>query len=179
MKAKPVKEKQPKRRKSCEEKTGYGLSGFGLLIAFLTIYFQFCTTIQTTIRLTILSIGIALIGVGFTLVAKGIAEVSWKIAFDSDERMRAMANLEFYEKMAMIQVYITCMCQKGTDEYNKAYADRIFYDLKGAKQLEEWVKDPEIAKMLDDGIKTLIAKALAGQEHEHLIKRLQEAREDC
>jgi hypothetical protein len=88
------------RRKTNEEKTGYGLSSFGLLVAFLTTYFQFCTTLDTTIRLTILSIGIGLIGVGFTLVAKGITETSWNISSDSDKRMAAMANLEFHEKIA-------------------------------------------------------------------------------
>jgi hypothetical protein len=128
--------------------------------------------VHLDLRAYLFSVGIAAFGVGTGFVGLGVAR-------KSDKRMAAMANLEFREKMAMIQQYIMDMSESGTDEWNKAYADRIFYDLKGAKQLEEWVKDPEIRKTLNDGIQTLIDKVLAGQKHEHLIKRLQQAKEDC
>jgi c-di-AMP phosphodiesterase-like protein len=122
---------------------------------------------------------ISFVGIMFALFSVGLALIAISLSLHSDERMTAMANLEFYEKMAMVQQYIMDMSKNEPDEWNKAYADKIFYDLKGAKQLEKWVKDPNIAKMFNDEIQILIDKALAGQKHEHLIKRLQEAKEDC
>jgi len=123
-------------------------------------------------RIYLSSAGLAIFGIGTGFIGLGVAHKSSKI-------MAAMANLEFYEKMAVIKAYIMPMCKEGTEEQDKAYADKIFYDVKGAKQLEGWVKDPKIAKMFNDEIQTLIDKALAGQKHEHLIKRLQEAKKDC
>lgn len=171
-----LNDERPKRRKTNEEKTGYGLSSFGLLVAFLTIYFQFCTTLDTTIRLTILSIGIGLIGVGFTLVAKGIAETSWKISSDSDKRMAAMANLEFHEKIAVVEAYISDI-YIGRSEAGKAleaHAARIYHDIKGAKELNRYV-DPEIKNQLDEEIKKL--KNIAEQEQEKYKKLIEKLKD--
>ncbi len=127
----------------------------------------------TILGVPLFSFGIAAFGVGTGFVGLGIAR-------RSDKRMTAMANLEFCEKMAMVQSYIMGLSQADLDQHNKAYANKIFYDLKGAKQLKGWIKDPEITKMLDSEIQHLIDKALAGKEHEHLIKRLYEVKEgDC
>ena len=149
---------------------GIGIALFGLAIAiFFTV--PMVSEWRVVDSATAISWGVALVSIGIAVYAIGISK-------GSDERMQAMANLEFYEKMAMVQQYTVDLSQPDTDQWNKAYANKIFYDLKGAKQLEEWVKDPEIAKMLHDGIQTLIDQALAGQKHEHLIKRLQETKKD-
>jgi hypothetical protein len=146
---------------------------FGIFVVLSSYQLEMWSKIPWDIRAVGLGTGFLSISIGF--LALYVSNIS-------DRRMKAMAKLEFYEKMAMVQQYIMDMSRTDPDTYtyNKAYADRIFYDLKGAKQLEDWVKDPEIIKMLSDGIQKLMNKVLAEQKHENLIKRLQQIQKgDC
>jgi len=176
MKAKEIKKsKKPKRSKDNWERAGYYLIGLGLLVMFTTLYFQFCTTVEATFRWTILSAGIGIVGIGIAMIAKGIAEVSWKIGHESGKRMEAMANLEFYEKIAVVEAYVSDIYSSDltkktpTEEKERrekaleAHADRIYYDIKGAKQLNKYV-DPQIRNKLKEEIDKL--KNIASKEAE-------------
>jgi len=125
----------------------------------------------------------SMLGLGIGIIAFVVGAMSMKISTESDKRMKAMANLEFYEKIAVIQGYLENAIRTNSPsnpEADRAYADRIYYDIKGAKQLEEWVKDPNIKQTLNEEIQRLLDKVLAGQTYEYLIKRLQQIqRENC
>jgi len=165
-----------KRSKDNWEKAGYSLIGFGFLVMFTTLYFQYCTTVEATFRWTILSAGIGIVGIGIAMIAKGIAEVSWKIGHESDERMKAMANLEFYEKMAVVENYKSFVSHSNGQN---VIVEAIYNDIKGAKQLKKYVK-PEIEQELNTKIQELIDVALQGQPYGNLVSRLQDVqREDC
>ncbi|MBA7499438.1 hypothetical protein ES704_02182 [subsurface metagenome] len=119
-------------------------------------------------------------GLGIGIISVSIASLAMNISLNSDKKVTAIADMQFYDKMAVIQTYLMKISPEDSDEYNRAYADRIFYDLKAAKQLEKWVSSPEIAKMLDGEIQNLMDKTLSGQKYEHLVKRLQQVKEgDC
>lgn len=109
---------------------------------------------------------------GASVIGVSIGFLALHISLKSGERMQAMANLEFYEKMAMVQQYIMDLSQPDTDEWNKAYADKIFYDLKGAKQLDKYV-DSKIKKELDKKIEELKREAAEDPEkYKDLIEEL-------
>jgi predicted Rossmann fold nucleotide-binding protein DprA/Smf involved in DNA uptake len=110
-------------------------------------------------------LGVSIIGVSIGLIAM---HVSWK----SDERMTAMANLEFHEKIAVVEAYISDV-YIGRSEAGKAleaHAKRIYHDIKGAKQLNRYV-DPEIKNQMDEEIKKL--KNIAEQEQEKYKKLIE------
>ncbi len=46
------------------------------------------------------------VGVGVGIISISIAAFALNVSLESDERMRAMANLEFYEKISVIEHYI-------------------------------------------------------------------------
>lgn len=119
---------------------------------------------------------LSLTGLGLAIFGIGTGFISLSIANSSDDRMIAMANLKFYETMAVAQLYIQNLSQPNSDEWNRAYADRIHYDLKGATELEEWVKDPTLISEFNNTIQSLLDKTLEGQKHEHLARRLYEVK---
>lgn len=125
------------------------------------------TSVDPVVRLNFTALGLAIfaIGTGF---------ISLSVSNKSDDRMIAIANLQLFEKMAVVQAYIKDLTQPDSEGWNKAYADRIYYDVKGAKELEQWVRDPELKVKFNEAIQELLDKALKGQKHEHLIKRLYE-----
>ena len=145
--------------------------GLGLLVASLP-----CFSFDTQIRIYLITFGIAIFGIGTGFIGLGEAK-------KSDKRMQAMANLEFYEKIAVIESYLESVIRKteqANPEVERAYANRIYYDIKGAKQLKEWVKDPEIKETLNKETQKLLDKLLEGQKYENLIKRLQQIQKgDC
>jgi len=125
------------------------------------------TSSDIVVQISFTALGLALFGIGTGFISLGVSR-------KSDDRMMAIANLQLFEKMAVMQAYIQDLNQPDSEEWNKAYADRIYYDLKGAKELEQWVGDPELKVKFNDTIQELLDDALKGQKHEHLIKKLYE-----
>ena len=151
------------------ERAGYACWAIG--IALMLVY--------RDLTVYLFSVGIAVFGIGTGFIGLGEAR-------KSDKRMAAMANLEFYEKIAVIESYLQQVIQRSTPsdpEAAKAYADRIYYDIKGAKQLEKWMKDPNIKRTFYEEIQRLLDTALKIKTQEDLIKRLQQIlqilKEDC
>jgi hypothetical protein len=103
-------------------------------------------------------LGLANTNVSLGMIAIGLGLVSLAIALSSDERIKAMANLEFREKMAMMYGYMNDLVNKGwkpTQFENK----RIEQDLLGALELKKWVvKDANgnVYKEFKDQLQTFI-----------------------
>ena len=97
----------------------------------------------------IVNFGVGAIGISVAILALGIAVKSGEIAEESDKRMKAMANLEFYEKMAVIDAYTSDIGKEP-----EAYANRIYHDIRGALELKEYV-EPAIKDKLDEKIKAM------------------------
>jgi len=95
------------------------------------------------------SFGIAAFGIGTGFIGLSVAG-------KSGERMKAMATLEFYEKIAVIESYIQCVAESyipPSEDSKKAFANRIYNDIKGAKQLKGYVHskiDGELNKKVDE-----------------------------
>ena len=85
-----------------------------------------------------------------------------------------MANLEFYEKMAVVENYISLV-----NPDSNVVVKAICNDIKGAKQLKKYVK-PEVEQELNDKIQELINIALEKHPYGDLVSGLQEVQEeDC
>lgn len=112
---------------------------------------------------------ISMLGLGLTFIALAIALISLRIAEKSGERMRAMANLEFNEKIAVIETYIARVKAK-----QNVVVEAVYNDIKAAKQLKEYVKH-EIEQELNKKIQELIdiAKQKRLKELEHRLQDLQ------
>lgn len=164
-----IKKRLPKER---VEIVGYACWVIGILCLLLILLPYF----DIVVRIYLSASGLAIFGIGTGFIGLGVAR-------KSDKRMQAMANLEFYEKIAVVKSYLQKVIQSidpNDPKAKEAHADRIYYDIKGARQLKEWVKDPEIEEILNNEIQSLLDKVLEGQTYEHLIKRLQQIqKEDC
>lgn len=130
---------------------GYGIGLFGLAIAFFYTI-PATTPWQVVDKNTAISWGIGLVAIGLAIIAMSNQR-------DSDRRMQSMANLEFYEKMSMIQLYLACLSTNSA-EHDEADAQRVLYDLESARQLEGWMKrDSKVAIDFKTNIKLLRDKA--------------------
>lgn len=148
------------------QKIGYSIGLFGLAIA---VFFTIPTISEwkPIDNTTGISWGISLVAIALALIALGIAS-------DSDKRMAAMANLEFYEKMAVVENY-----KAFVNLGRSLVVEAIYNDIKGAKQLKKYV-NPEIEQELNKKIQELIDIARQKQSYGNLISRLQDVqKEDC
>lgn len=143
----------------------------------------FAPALEPTLQLSLTALGLAMFGIGTGFIGLSVAR-------KSDERMVAMANLEFYEKIAVIEAYISDIYgsdlrkQTSAEEEERrkrifgAHADRIYHDIKGAKQLNKYV-DPEIKNKLKkeiDRLKNLASKD--PQKYKELIENLTKLQEE-
>ncbi len=119
------------------------------------------------LRVYLSASGLAIFGIGTGFIGLGVAR-------KSDKRMAAMASLEFYEKIAVIENYINYI-RSGPNVVSEA----IYNDIKAAKQLKRYVK-PEVEEELNRKIQELIDIALQGSPYGNLVSRLQDVqKEDC
>ena len=160
------------RSKETLEIVGYScwIIGIVLMLVHLNLYAY------------LFSVGIATFGIRTGFIGLGIAKQSRRIASQSDDRMQAMANLEFHEKKAVIEAYISDIykARSKIEEALDAHAKRIYHDVKGAKELKNYV-DPQLRTQLDEEINKL--KNIANEEptkYKELIEKLtQLQKEDC
>ena len=112
---------------------GYFVSSFGFVVM---VGAAILAWIGSNIALAILAVGLGCISAGLGLISVGLGK-------ESDERMQAMANSEFREKMAMVAGYIGNWSnwRAREPEYRNK---RIEQDLRAALELKGWVKDPRL-----------------------------------
>jgi hypothetical protein len=126
-----------------------------------------------TVKYDLIGFGVGAIGLGVGIYSTGVAR-------DSDKKMNSLANLQFYEKMAVVELYMQLVAESyvpPNDESRSAFASRIFNDIKGAKQLSQYV-DPKLKEELDNKIQKLITRTLNLQPYVELVERLRELQED-
>lgn len=85
-----------------------------------------------------ISIPIAVISIGISCFALSIAN-------ESELRMKALTNLNYYEKMAMLEGYKHRNVYEEIEE-NKRHLNRIYYDIQAISQLDQWVDGEKIEK---------------------------------
>lgn len=114
------------------------------------------------------------VGFGVGAIGVGVGFYSAGVAVESTGMIKSMANLEFYEKIAIVGEYLHVIDAKAD-----IVADRIYYEIKGAWQLKKYV-DPKIERELDNKINALKGKILEGQQYGELLNRIQQLQdEDC
>ncbi len=110
---------------------------------------------------------------GASVIGVSIGFLALYVSLKSGERMKAMANLEFNEKMAIVENYIAAV-RLG----NNVVAKSIKYDLGAAKQLNKYV-DSKVKNELDERIDELKKQATEDpQKYKDLIKELTNLQED-
>jgi len=145
---------------------------FSAIILFLIGIFLFFSAYQLEIWANV-PWNIGACALGASVIGVSIGFLALYVSLKSDERMKAMANLEFYEKIAMVENYIFTVKAR-----QNVVVEAIYNDIKAAKQLKKYV-NPEIEQKLDNKIQELINIALQDHPYGDLVKRLQEAKEDC
>jgi len=105
---------------------GIGLIPIGIVVWIISYIFS-----------DINSLSVAL---GLFSVALGLVAIS--IGGKADLRMRAMANLEFDEKMGVIQTHI-----ERIKKNMNPVADQIYYDVSGCVRLQNWMGKSERTKL--------------------------------
>jgi hypothetical protein len=121
-------------------------------------------------------VGYNIVGFGVGAIGIAVGIYSTTVAKESDRRIAAIANLEYYEKMAVIESYIKQVNESLPlpDKTSKeAFANRIFNDIKGAKELEPYVK-PEVKDKLNSQIIKLKSIVSGKEPWKELEDRLQE-----
>lgn len=142
-------------------------------IAALVLWYLVPKDLLATVKYDLIGFGVGAIGVGVGIYSTGVAR-------DSDKKMSSLANLQFYEKMAVIESYMQAVAESyvpPNDESRAAFASRIFNDIKGAKQLSQYV-DPKLKEELDSKIQKLITRTSNLQPYVELVERLRELQED-
>lgn len=97
--------------------------------------------------------GYDVVNFGASAIGIGIAFLSLDIASQSDNRMKAMANLEFHEKIAVLENYLVSV-RLG----RRVVVKSLGHDVDGAMQLRKFV-EPDLEADLKQKLKELVAEA--------------------
>jgi len=133
-----------------------------LLVAMGTLMMFFSYT-QTDLAMKLAYIGV---GVGITSVA--ITFLSIWIAQESDRKMKAIANLEFDEKAAMLEEYETFFKQN----FDMTKLERFMWDMEAITHVAKWADQAKRAKVAVS-IDT-IATAVTSKIHQDSLHRLRQ-----
>ena len=114
------------------------------------------------------------VGFGVGAIGVGVGFYSAGVAVEATGMIKSMANLEFYEKIAIVDEYLHAIDAKAD-----IVADLIYHEIKGAWQLKKYV-DPKIERELDNKINAMKGKILEEQQYGELLNRIQQLQdEDC
>jgi len=129
---------------------GHDLMSMGFAMLLVGLCFLLVGRMQPNISSLV---GYDVTNFGASAIGIGIAFFGLDIARTSDNRMKAIANLEFYEKMAMIENYLS-QVRNNQNVVVKA----LGYDVDGVKALGKFV-EPQLKKELDKKLEELEAEA--------------------
>jgi len=113
-----------------------------IFVTFVLIALGILVTFLSRLS-TDLSIKTALIGVGVGIIAVGIGFLGVWIAQKSDNKMAAIANLEFDEKGAMIEEYEAYFSKN----FDKTKFERFRWDLEAMAHVAEWADEDKRARI--------------------------------
>lgn len=142
----------------------------GMLIAAFGLFCLGVFSILSSYQLEIwarIPWDVSAVGIGAGFISISIGFLALYVSRISGERMKAMANLEFHEKIAVVENYIAAVKSRIP-----VVAKSIKHDLIGAKQLNNYV-DAKIKKELDNKIDELKNEASKdSQNYRDLIEEL-------
>jgi hypothetical protein len=110
---------------------GYLLVIFGL--SFLVWVLIIKSALGLELFLALVSFGMAVIAIGLSFVGLGTST-------SSDEKMVALTNLNYYEKMAMLEGYKAMYPKDETDRKTRI-ANKADYDIKAISELDPFLDD--------------------------------------
>jgi len=148
------------------EVLGIGYMGAILILAYFKIVpmdlYQFC----------------ALESLGLGFIAIGLSFTGLDISLSSEERMKALTNLNYYEKMAMLEGYKSRYAIYTTDTI-KRDLEKVCYDIEAITALYQWIDTEKIEKRNTSVIETATyaREKYPGTEYEDLITKLKETAE--
>lgn len=111
---------------------------------------------------------LAVFSVGVSIISLGIAILALYYSQKSDKRMQAMADLEFYEKIAVIENYLFAIKNHQTFA-----ADAVYYDIKAAMQLIRYAST-DAKTLLKSKIQQTIGNASQCPTCINVVQKLQE-----
>jgi len=142
----------------------------GMLIAAIGLFCLGVFSILSSYQLEIwarIPWDIRAVGLGTGFISISVGFLALYVSRISDRRMKAMANLEFYEKIAVVENYIAAVKSR-----TPVVAKSIKHDLIAAKQLNNYV-DSKIKNALDEKIDELKKEAnIDSQKYTDLIEEL-------
>gem|GEM_PF-5841602 len=119
---------------------------------------------------------------GLSCISVGLGLIAVAQGAKSDERMRAMANLEFREKIAVMNNYIDKLrptAQKPTTAKLSPFDIKcIEQDLRAALELKNWVRQEQSYKEFSEVLQELIGTAAEAGEEE-MCSVLQQVRDEA
>jgi len=147
----------------------------GMLVSVIILFLLGVFIVFSSYQLEIwanISWNIGACALGASVIGVSIGFLALYISLKSGERVKAMANLEFHEKMAVVENYIAAVKLR-----KNVVAKSIKYDLTAAKQLNEYV-DSKIKNELDKKIDELKKEATEDpQKYKELIEELTNVQE--
>lgn len=148
-------------------KTGIRVSQLGGLL-FIIIGFV-STCIFYYFNKNYISVSIAVISIGISCFALSISK-------ESELRMKALTDLNYYEKMAMLEGYKRSYTANPT-ECNIRDLEKCNYDIQAISAFNQFLVDGEKIKKRRKSINEAIAYArnkYPGKEYEDIIRRMSE-----
>jgi len=83
---------------------------------------------------------VAVVSFGLGVIAIGISFIGLNISLSSDERMKALTILNYYEKMVMLEGY-KAMYPKDETDLKTRIANKVDYDIKAISELDPFLDD--------------------------------------
>ena len=120
---------------------------------------------------TLVSLGLGFIGIGFSIAGYNISQ-------SSNERMEALTNLNYYEKMAMLEGYKSKYAIHTTDAI-KRDLEKVHYDIKAVTALRKWMGSEKIKELKRSACETATYAQVRypGSEYKDSITKLKKTAE--
>lgn len=87
-----------------------------------------------------ISVIVSFIGVSVSLVSVGISIIALSISNESEQKMKALTKLNYYEKMAMLEYYKEVLAdnQLSGERFNRRLR-KCCYDIQAISALDQWM----------------------------------------
>jgi hypothetical protein len=119
-----------------------------------------------------------LVGLGLGFITIGLFYMGHVISLSSKEQMKALTNLNYYEKMAMLEGYKTKYAIHTTDAI-KRDLEKVHYDIKAVTALRKWMGPKKIEELKRSACETAtyVQVRYPGSEYKDSITKLKKTAE--
>lgn len=128
----------------------------GLIMAFSKPIFPILNPENVTeigFIYTFAGFGASIIGAGLGILGLSAGNKATEIAKESDKRMKAIGDLNFHERMGMLEVHI-----RNIRNNEKPLPNQIYHDVNACVLLQDWISKNDI-EMLRTSIRDIVAAA--------------------